>query len=85
MSGTRMARVQIYVNGRLKRDITPAILQKRVVPRVMLARRVKRAGGVYRLRVRVSFQLGSGKRPLNLKRIVRVCRVLAARHPHFTG
>jgi hypothetical protein len=79
VSGTRLGRVQISVNGRLRRDIRPAILQKRVIPRVRLA------PGRDRIRVRVTFQLGSGKPPLTLSRIVRVCRALALRKPNFTG
>jgi hypothetical protein len=67
------------VNGRVEQDLRVAPLQKRVLPRLKLAQ------GRNRVRVRVTFQLGSGKAPITLRRVVRVCRVLAARKPHFTG
>jgi hypothetical protein len=74
----RVARVRIFVNGRLERDVRLAPLQKRALPRFELAQ------GRNRVRVRVTFQLGSGSRPVSLKRVLRVCRFLAAR-PTFTG
>jgi hypothetical protein len=76
--GTRIARIQIFVNGRLRRRVTMGALQRRVSPRLRLA------PGRYRVRVRVVFQLGSGSRPLSLTRAIHVCRLLAAR-PKFTG
>jgi hypothetical protein len=66
------------VNGRLEHDVRLAPLQKRVLPRLELA------GGRNRMRVRVIFQLGSGSGPVSMKRVLRLCRFLAAR-PTFTG
>jgi hypothetical protein len=66
------------VNGRLEHDVRLAPLQKRVLPRLKLAQ------GRNRVRVRVAFQLGSGSGPVSLKRVLRLCRFLAAR-PTFTG
>jgi hypothetical protein len=79
VSGTRVARVQVFVNGRLRHDLRLAPLQKRVLPRLRLAQ------GRNRIRVRVTFQLGSGRAPITLKRVVRACRVLTIRKPRFTG
>jgi hypothetical protein len=68
----------VFVNGRLRRRITMSALQRRVTPRVRLA------PGRYRLRVRVTFQRGTGSPPVNLTRVIRICRQVAAR-PKFTG
>jgi hypothetical protein len=76
--GTRIARIQVFVNGRLRSSLTLGALQKRIGTRVRLA------PGRYRVRIRVIFQLGSGTRPLTFRRVVRVCGLLA-RHPRFTG
>jgi hypothetical protein len=76
--GTRIARVQVYVNGRLRRRLTVQSLQARVTPRVQLP------PGRYRLAVRVSFQRGTGSPPVTFRRRIRICGVLAARPP-FTG
>jgi hypothetical protein len=76
--GTRIARIQVFVNGHLRRRLTMGALQRRVRPRVRLA------PGRHRVRVRVTFQRGSGSPPVNLTRVIRVCRPLATR-PRFTG
>ena len=76
--GTRIARVQVYVNGRLRRRLTVESLQSRLTPRVRLA------PGRYRLSVRVTFERGTGSPPVTLRTTVRICAVLAARPP-FTG
>ncbi len=76
--GTRVARVQVYVNGRLRRRLTVQSLQARVTPRVLLP------PGRYRLSVRVSFQRGTGSPPVTFRRTIRICGALAARPP-FTG
>jgi hypothetical protein len=54
VSGTRIARVRVFVNRRLERDVRLTPLQKRVLPRVKLAH------GRNRVRVGVTFQLGTG-------------------------
>jgi hypothetical protein len=76
--GTRIARIRVFVNGRLRRSLTLGALQRRVRPRVKLA------PGRHRVRVRVIFQRGSGTRPLTFRRVVRTCR-LRVKRPKFTG
>jgi Domain of unknown function DUF11 len=76
--GTRIARIRVYVNGRLRRRLTVQALQRRLTPRVQLA------PGRYRLSVRVTFDRGTGSPPVTLTRRIRICGVLAARPP-FTG
>jgi hypothetical protein len=76
--GTRIARIQVYVNGRLRRRLTVQSLRARVTPRVLLS------PGRYRLSVRVSFQRGTGSPPVTFRRTIRICGALAARPP-FTG
>jgi uncharacterized repeat protein (TIGR01451 family) len=76
--GTRIARIRVYVNGRLRRRLTVESLQRRLTPRVQLA------PGRYRLSVRVTFDRGTGSPPVTLTRRIRICGVLAARPP-FTG
>ena len=73
-----MASVALYVNGRLSRRVSVGILQRRV------RLRVKLPTGLSRVRLRVTFQLGSGSRPENLTRVIKICRRIAS-HPHFTG
>jgi hypothetical protein len=74
--GTRIARVQVFANGQLRRRLTVRSLQRRVTPRVQLG------PGRYRVSVRVTFQRGTGSPPVTLRRIVRVC---GASRPPFTG
>jgi hypothetical protein len=79
-AGTRIARVQVYVNDRLRRALTLQTLQRRVTPRVTVA------PGTHRVRVRVTFQRGTGSPPVVLATTIRVC--VAARRagrPAFTG
>jgi hypothetical protein len=76
--GTRIARVQVFVNGNLRRRLTVRTLQRRVTPRVTLP------PGSYRLAVRVTFQRGTGSPPVTLRRRIRICAAMAARPP-FTG
>jgi hypothetical protein len=78
LQGTRIARIRVYVNGRLRRRLTVQALQRRLTPRVQLA------PGRYRLSVRVTFDRGTGSPPVTLTRRIRICGVLAARPP-FTG
>jgi hypothetical protein len=76
--GTRIAQIQVFVNGHLRRGFAMGILQRRAAPRVRLARSRNR------VRLRVTFQRGSGTASVNLTRVVRVCRLLASR-PTYTG
>jgi hypothetical protein len=76
--GTRIARIQVFVNGRLRRTLTMAPLQPRLTPRVRLA-----PGRRYRLRLRVTFQLGTGSPPVSLTRVITTCQRPAP--PKFTG
>jgi hypothetical protein len=77
-TGTRIARVRVFVNGHLRRNLTVRTLQRRVAPRVTLR------PGSYRLAAQVSFEPGSATPPVTLTGTVRVC---AARRvaPQFTG
>jgi hypothetical protein len=76
--GTRIARIRVSVNGRLRRDITVRALQRRVTPRVTLA------PGRHRVTVRVVFHRGAGTPPVTLSRMVEVCAGQAV-GPRFTG
>ena len=76
--GTRVASVRIFVNGRLERRLNLQSLQARVTPRVI------RGPGRYRLRVRATFQRGTGSPPVTLRTVIRVCAARAGR-PAFTG
>jgi hypothetical protein len=76
--GTRIARIQVFVNGNLRRRLTVQTLQRRVTPRVTLS------PGSYRLAVRVTFQRGTGTPPVTFRRRIRICAAKAARPP-FTG
>lgn len=78
LSGTRISRVSVFVDGRIvgRRSLTS--LQRRTS-----VSRVRQVGaGSHLVTVRVSFRLGSGTRPLTLTRRVTVC---AAARPRFTG
>ena len=75
-SGTQVRRIRVFVNGRLRRNLTVRTLQRRVTPRVTLG------PGRYRVTVRVVFHPGAGSPPVNLSGVIRVC---AAGQPRFTG
>lgn len=76
--GTRIARVQVYVDGQLQRTLTVDSLQSRSTPRVTLRR------GSYGVKVRVTFQRGTASPPVTLSTSIRICaRERAA--PVFTG
>jgi hypothetical protein len=68
LRGTRIARVRIFVNGRLRRRLNVRTLQSRVRPRVTLA-----PGRRFRITARVTFERGSGTPPVSLTRTVRTC------------
>jgi uncharacterized repeat protein (TIGR01451 family) len=75
-SGTHVRRIRVFVNGRLRRNLTVRTLQRRVTPRVTLD------PGRYRVTVRVVFQHGAGSPPVTLSGVVRIC---AAGPPPVTG
>jgi uncharacterized repeat protein (TIGR01451 family) len=75
-AGTRIARVQVFVNGQLRRRLTVESLRAVVRPRVLLS------PGRYNLVVRVTFERGTGSPPVTFRRVVRVC---GASRPPFTG
>jgi hypothetical protein len=80
--GTRIARVRIFVNGHLHRNLTVKTLQRRVTPRVTLP------PGRYRVTANVTFEPGSGTPPVTLTGQVRICgarRLPAQQPPTFTG
>ena len=76
--GTRVTRVQVFVNGRQRRTLRMAPLERR------LTRRLRLGPGRHRLRVNVTFHRGSGSPPVTLRRMIKVCAARAAR-PRFTG
>jgi hypothetical protein len=76
LSGSRIRRVRVFVNGRRVRSLTVRTLQRRLTPRVTLP------PGRYRVTALVTFQPGAGTPPVRLSRIVRVC---AAAVPPVTG
>ncbi len=79
-AGTRIARVQVYVNGQIRRRLTVQTLQSRVTPRVTLQ------PGTYKLTVRFTFQRGTGSPPVVLASTVRICGPpRRAAGPRFTG
>jgi hypothetical protein len=75
--GTKVTRIEVFVNGRLRRRLTVEALQRRVTPRVTVA-----PGRRYRIAVRVTFQRGSGTPPVTLRGTFTTC---AARAPAVTG
>ena len=77
--GTRVASVRVFVNGRLERRLNLQSLQARVTPRVI------RGPGRYRLRVRATFQRGTGSPPVTLRTVIRICAAGAVARLAFTG
>jgi hypothetical protein len=75
--GTRIARIQVFVNGQLRRGLTVESLQRRLTPRVTLA------PGRYRVAVRITFEHGTGSPPVTLTGRIRICAPIA--QPRFTG
>jgi hypothetical protein len=76
--GTRIATVQVFVNGERRRTLNFDTLQRRLTPRVTLGR------GRYRVSARVRFERGSGSPPVTLTQVIRVCAARRAQPP-FTG
>ena len=79
LTGVRMDRVRVSVDGRPQGTKTLAILQRRTAP---LLRAFSPGRHVVTLRVR--FQPGSDSAPVTLRRVVEVCPRRAAL-PRFTG
>jgi hypothetical protein len=77
--GTHIARVRVYINGRLDPRLTIRALQRRLTPRVT------RSPGRYRIAVRVRFDRGSGTPPLTLRGTFRICARRATTAPRVTG
>jgi uncharacterized repeat protein (TIGR01451 family) len=75
--GTRIARIAVSVDGRRVSSRTLAILQRSAT----VLRRLFGAGR-HRVTVRVTFQRGSGVRPVTLVRTLTVCE---SARPQFTG
>jgi uncharacterized repeat protein (TIGR01451 family) len=79
--GTKVARIAVFVNGRLRRNLTVQTLQRRVTPRVTVA-----PGNRYRLAVRVTFHRGSGTPSVTLRGTFRTCAARApGKAPAVTG
>lgn len=68
IAGTRIESVEVYVDGRLVRDVSTQAPKTNVTPRIKLD------PGRHRITVRIDFQPGSGTPPVTLKGTVRVCR-----------
>ena len=79
LEGTRISRVRVLVNGRLVRGLTVRTLQRRLTPRVTLR------PGRYSLRVRVTFQRGTGSPAVLLQATIRICSARSSARPPFTG
>lgn len=79
--GTHIRRVRVFVNGRLRRNLTVRGLQRRVTPRVTLP------PGRYRVTARVTFQRGAGTPPVTFCGVVRICAAAQPRPapPPVTG
>jgi hypothetical protein len=79
LEGTRISRVRVFVNDRPVRALTVRTLQRRLTPRVTLR------PGRYRLRVRVTFQRGTGSPAVLLQATIRICSARSSARPPFTG
>jgi hypothetical protein len=74
--GTRMRRIDVYVDGRRARSLGVGTLQAGAGPRVRLA------PGFHRITVRIAFEPGAATPPVTLTRTVEICGPGA---PRFTG
>lgn len=79
LSGQRIGRYRVSVNGRLLATRTLRLLQRRSFPLTRIF-----APGRYVLTIRVTFERGSGTAPVTLTRTVTICG-RAARAPRVTG
>ena len=79
LEGTRISRVRVLVNGRLVRGLTVRTLQRRLTQRVTLP------PGRYSLRMRVTFQRGTGSPAVLLQATIRICSAVRGARPPFTG
>jgi uncharacterized repeat protein (TIGR01451 family) len=77
-SGSRIARVRVFINGRLDPRLTIRALERRLTPRVT------RRPGRYRIAVRVTFERGSGTPSLTLRGTFRIC-ARPSQAPRVTG
>jgi hypothetical protein len=77
-SGTRIARVRVFINGRVDPRLTIRALERRLTPPVT------RRPGRYRIAVRVTFERGSGTPPLTLRGRFRIC-ARPSQAPRVTG
>ena len=68
ISGTRIAAVRIFVNGRLERRVPMRVLQRRARAPLHLTT------GRSRITAKVRFQNGSGTPRVTLRRVIRICR-----------
>ena len=78
---TRASLVTVSVDGRRVRTIRPGSLAVRYAI-TLSARRLR--PGLHVVRIRVTFELGSGTSPATMTRRVRVCAA-RVRAPRFTG
>jgi hypothetical protein len=80
LSGTRMSRATVSVDGRRLSSRTIALLQRRAT---LLSRIF--SPGRHRLTVRVAFEPGSGTAPVTLTRTITVCGPASRALPRVTG
>jgi hypothetical protein len=79
LTGQRMGRIAVRVDGRRIGTRSLRLLQRRTTPLTRVF-----SPGRHRLVIRVAFEPGSGTRPLTLVRTITVCG-RAARVPRVTG
>ena len=79
LSGQRISRYRVSVNGRVLATRTLRLLQRRSFPLTRIF-----APGRYVLSIRVTFERGSGTAPVTLRRTITVCGRVA-RAPRVTG
>lgn len=79
LTGLRIRRFRVSVNGRLVATRTLRLLQRRATPLNRLL-----APGRHRVSIRVVFDLGSATPPVTLARTITVCAP-PSRAPRFTG
>jgi hypothetical protein len=80
LTGARMDRIAVSVDGRRIATRTLQLLQRRTTPLTRLV-----SPGRHRLTIRVTFERGAGTAPLTLTRTVTVCARAARAVPRVTG
>jgi hypothetical protein len=79
LTGQRLGRIRVSVDGRRLATQAIRLLQRRVIPLDRIF-----SPGIHRLTIRVTFEQGSATAPVTLTRTITVCS-RAARAPRVTG